>query len=81
MVDVLKEEKVNAPTFLYYLERHIEVDSGEHGPLALKALSNLTSGDLRLEQLALDSGLRALEMRTALWDKVLETLPQTLRVN
>lgn len=81
MVDVLKKENVNAPTFLYYLERHIEVDSGEHGPLALKALSHLTSGDLKLEQLAERSGLRALEMRMALWDKVLETLPQTPKVN
>jgi hypothetical protein len=81
MVDVLKKENVSAPTFLYYLERHIEVDSGEHGPLALKALSNLTSGDSKLEQLAMESGLRALVMRTALWDKVLETLPQTLKVN
>lgn len=81
MVDVLKKENVHAPTFLYYLERHIEVDAGEHGPLALKALSHLTSGDSKLEQLALASGLRALEMRTALWDKVLETLPQTLKVN
>ncbi len=81
MVDVLKKENVNAPTFLYYLERHIEVDSGEHGPLALKALSHLTSGDLKLEQLAERSGLRALEMRMALWDKVLETLPRTPKVN
>ena len=81
MVDVLKKENVQAPTFLYYLERHIEVDAGEHGPLALKALSTLTSGDLKLEQLALDSGLRALEMRTSLWDKVLATLPRTLKVN
>jgi hypothetical protein len=81
MVDVLKRENVHAPTFLYYLERHIEVDSGEHGPLALKALTHLTSGDSKLEQLALVSGLRALEMRTALWDKVLETLPQSLKGN
>lgn len=81
MVDVLKKENVHAPTFLYYLERHIEVDSGEHGPLALKALSHLTSGDLKLEQLAERSGLRALEMRMALWDKVLETLPRTPKVN
>lgn len=77
MVDTLKKEKVNAPTFIYYLERHIEVDSGEHGPLALKALSHLTQGDSSLEELALTSGLRALEMRKDLWDKVLQSLPQT----
>lgn len=77
MVDTLKKEKVDAPTFIYYLERHIEVDSGEHGPLALKALSHLTQGDSSLEALALTSGLRALEMRKDLWDKVLQSLPQT----
>ncbi len=79
MVDVLKKENIHAPTFLYYLERHIEVDSGEHGPLALKALSHLTSGDSKLEALALSSGLQALEMRTALWNSVLATHPQTLK--
>lgn len=77
MVDVLKKENIEAPTFLYYLERHIEVDSGEHGPLALKALSHLTSGDSKLEQLALFSGLQALEKRKELWDRVLATLPRT----
>lgn len=73
IVKTLKKENVNAPTFLYYLERHIEVDSHEHGPLALKALSHLTSGRPELEENAFRAGVRALEMRKALWDKVLET--------
>jgi hypothetical protein len=71
IVDTLKRENINAPTFIYYLERHIEVDSGEHGPLALKALDYLTGGDKKLHELALRSGLQALEMRMSLWDKVL----------
>jgi hypothetical protein len=73
IVNVLKEEGVDAPTFIYYLERHIEVDSGEHGPLALKALSYLTANDENLKKVALDSGLMALEMRKTLWDKVLDS--------
>lgn len=77
IVDTLKRENVSAPTFLYYLERHIEVDAGEHGPLASKALSHLTKGSSELELMALDSGLKALEMRKALWDKVLQSLHQT----
>lgn len=77
IVDTLKRENVSAPTFLYYLERHIEVDAGEHGPLALKALSHLTNGQNELEILARDSGLKALAMRKALWDKVLLSLHQT----
>lgn len=74
IVAVLKKEKVNAPTFLYYLERHIEVDSGEHGPLALKALDYLVSNDEDRKEHAINVGLKALEMRNALWDKVLETM-------
>lgn len=75
IVDTLKRENIEAPTFLYYLERHIEVDSTEHGPLALKALAYLTQGDPNLERMALESGVRALEMRKSLWDKVLKTSP------
>lgn len=73
MVATLKREGVVAPTFLYYLERHIEVDSGEHGPLALKCLDTLTQGDPELLQLAQMAGLKALEMRQALWDAVLRS--------
>jgi hypothetical protein len=73
IVDTLKRENVHAPTFLYYLERHIEVDSGEHGPLALKALSYLTEGREDLENLSVNSGVKALEMRRKLWDSVLKS--------
>lgn len=73
MVATLKREGVVAPTFLCYLERHIEVDSGEHGPLALKCLDTLTQGDPELLQLAQMAGLKALEMRQALWDAVLRS--------
>ncbi len=76
IVDTLKRENVSAPTFLYYLERHIEVDSGEHGPLASKALAHLTNGQKELELMSLNSGLKALAMRKALWDKVLQSLHQ-----
>ncbi len=77
IVDTLKRENVSAPTFLYYLERHIEVDAGEHGPLASKALTHLINGQKELELMAWDSGLKALAMRKALWDKVQMSLPRT----
>jgi hypothetical protein len=75
IVDTLVREGVSAPTFRYYLERHIEVDAGEHGPLASKALAYLTAGDPVLEAQALAAGIRALELREAFWDRVLETSP------
>lgn len=70
IVDVLKKENIAAPTFLYYLERHIEVDSGEHGPLALKCFDYLTANDPKLKSLGLAAGLSALDMRGKLWDWV-----------
>jgi hypothetical protein len=71
MVKVLKDENIQAPTLLYYLERHIEVDDGEHGPLALKCLDYLTHQDPKLLDLAHKAGLTALAAREKLWDNVL----------
>lgn len=75
MVEVLKRENVEAPTFLYYLERHIEVDGEEHGPLALKCLDQLIKGSKEKEDLAMKAGLNALYLRKLLWDECLKTMP------
>jgi hypothetical protein len=76
IVDTLQKENVHAPTLIYYLQRHIEVDGHEHGPLALKCLDYLTGNDSTLKTLAIHSGKEALEKRHDLWDHVLKTLPQ-----
>ena len=73
IVSTLRKENINAPTLLYYLDRHIEVDSGEHGPLALKCLEYLVGDDERLKFLAYQSGQDALEIRQRLWDDVLSS--------
>lgn len=57
-----------APTFRYYLERHIEVDSEDHGPAAQNLLTRLIGGDPLREQDAYASALAAVESRIALWD-------------
>lgn len=74
MVDTIKNENVHAPTLIYYFERHIEVDSGEHGPLALKCLDYLTGSDETLRKMSEQAGLKALEARQQLWDDVQNSL-------
>lgn len=63
-------------TFLFYLERHIEVDSGEHGPLAHALLKSLCGDDLRRWREAEESARTALEARIALWDAVLADIDE-----
>jgi hypothetical protein len=73
MVTILDQEKIEAPTFRYYLKRHIEVDGDEHGPLAHQCLETLTGKSDDLKRLATTSGLSALSARKKLWDRVLAT--------
>lgn len=82
IVEVLKEEGVMAPTFLYYLERHIEVDAGEHGPLALKCFDYLASTP-ELKNQGIEAGKRALIARENLWNSVLKEagVSSTLKTN
>lgn len=51
-----------------YLERHIEVDSGSHGPLSQQLLEEICADDPRNWKLATQAAARALEARIALWD-------------
>ncbi len=71
IVDTLKKNNVEAPTFLYYLKRHIEVDGQEHGPMAMQCLEQLTGNDEKLKALSLAAGEAALNQRKQLWDRVL----------
>lgn len=57
-----------APTFRYYLERHIEVDSEDHGPAAEKLLARLVDGDPQREEDVYAAAIAAVQSRIALWD-------------
>jgi len=57
-----------APTFRYYLQRHIEVDSEDHGPAAEKLLARLVDGDPQRQEDVYASAIAAVESRIALWD-------------
>ncbi|MBD3750746.1 MAG: DUF3050 domain-containing protein [Sphingobacteriales bacterium] len=58
-------------TFKYYLERHIEVDGDLHSHLAYQMTENLCQSETHWQE-ATEAAKKALELRIALWDSVLE---------
>lgn len=51
-----------------YLQRHIDVDGGTHGPRAQELIDRLVAGDAERARAAGRAAVTALEARVALWD-------------
>ena len=56
--------------FRWYLDRHVEVDGEEHGPMALQMVSNLCGSDETMWQEATQAAVQAVEARLAFWDAI-----------
>ena len=64
-----------APTFLFYLGRHIHLDEDFHGPMSTKLLEVLCTDDRKWEE-AQTVAPRARHARTDLWDSILASIVQ-----
>ncbi|QXI38375.1 DUF3050 domain-containing protein [Pseudomonas xantholysinigenes] len=63
-----------APTFRYYLQRHIEVDSEDHGPAAEQLLDRLVDHDPLRQEDVYVAAIAAVNSRMALWDRLRASL-------
>lgn len=71
IVDQVGEQSGGLERFRYYLDRHIEVDSGEHGPMAERLMQSLCGEDDARWQAAEETAIGALKARIGLWDGIL----------
>jgi len=67
ILKVLEENNLNCPTLLYYFKRHIEVDSENHGPKALKCLNQLADTEVKESEI-FNTAKESLNKRKQLWD-------------
>jgi hypothetical protein len=66
--------RAEVPHFAYYLERHIELDGGSHGPWAQEMLIALAGQSEANWQQATNAAVRAITNRIKLWDSILALL-------
>lgn len=77
--EILKNFQANFPEtdlskLIYYFERHIELDSDEHGPMAMQMITELCGSDQKKWNEVTEISIQALEKRIGLWNAIEEMI-------
>ena len=65
---------------LYYLNRHIELDGDEHGPISLKMVAELCGEDDTKWNDVLETAKAALKFRLKLWDHITNAILESKKL-
>lgn len=74
LLETMKITHEEAEVFHYYLERHIHLDTDQHGPMSLRMLEILCDDDPIKIKEAEEAAIRAIQARIHFWDGVLSAI-------
>jgi hypothetical protein len=77
LLGLWRNAKTEVPHFAYYLERHVELDGGSHGPWSQEMLTTLAGQAESNWQQATSAAMGAIASRIQLWDSVCARLKIT----
>jgi hypothetical protein len=77
LLDTLYDAKHNNDRlrhFIYYIDRHIELDGDSHGPMGRELIENLVAKSPQAHERALRAACRSIQARIGLWNGTLSKL-------
>jgi hypothetical protein len=76
LVKSLPRHGVHVGRLVHYLNRHIELDANDHGPLARRLVESLCQEDAQRQQAAQRTAILSIRSRIELWDGLLVAIRQ-----